>query len=382
MKYLNYSNVLLLEPKSTFCPKNTSEQEQLHFASTVYLICGSVLAVPLLLINLMFIMFFIFKKKARQSSICISLLFLALINTLKLAEFILIFLIKLQFVKLSNGQQIKYEFKSKIYFCNFIYFFEKFTGHCAIYTLLLIQLQKFLLLSLRKKRFSTMIIYNWAFAYMACITFFFVFMALDSFYFYDGFYILLTYCPFTLGFDCVANSKFKILNSLKFDSFLYQHIHVVIYNIIPFITILIISKKTFNALKKLNPKSRKRSLTNFIKQSKKYMEIHLDLGDVDYLSIIVPLISVCITFLTSVLSYLAEWNNQIVETNLSKNSFKLDDYKKVKSSYYTHVTSVYIIISLLEFFNFGFFLTYQLITCELLKRELKLFALKNFFRRS
>jgi hypothetical protein len=382
MEHFNRSKALILEPNSTFCPKNSIEKKQLLLASNIYLISGFILAVPLLIINMFFILFFVFKRKARQSSICIYLFFLALFNLLKIAEFVLTFLIKLQIIELKNGQQIKYEYKSKIYLCNFIYFFDKFSGHCAIYTTLFIQFQKYLLVRCRKQKYSIIIIYNWAFAYMTCLIFFFGFAAVDSFYLYDNFYILLTYCPSTLGFDCVINSRFQILGSFKFDSFVYQHIHVVIYNIIPFIMILIISGKILKELKKLNSKSRKRSLTNFIKQSKKFMEIHLDFGDVDFFSILVPVISVSVTFFTSSLSYLTEWNSRITETNVDKNVFNnsFKNQEKINSNFYTHITSLYIIISLFEFFNFGFVLTYQLYTCELLKRDLKLFVIRDIFR--
>ena len=147
MEYFNRSNALILEPKGTFCPKNSTEQEQLLLASNIYLISGFILAVPLLIINIFFILFFVFKRKARQSSICIYLFFLAICHLLKIAEFVLTFLIKLQIIELNNGQQIKYEYKSKIYLCNFIYFFDKFSGHCAIYTTLFIQFQKLISLS-------------------------------------------------------------------------------------------------------------------------------------------------------------------------------------------------------------------------------------------
>ncbi len=382
MNHLNRSIGVLLEPHSNFCPKNASEQEQLLIASAVYLIGGSLLAVPLLLVYILFIIFFVCKKKARQSSICIFLLFLSLFNTLKLAEFILTLLIKLKLIEFSDGQQIKYEYKLlKIYLCNLIYFLDKLSSLCAVYIVIFIQFQKYLLIRCRKESFSRLVIYNWSLALMACIIISLLFIALNSFYLYDEFYILVTFCPFTLNFNCVVNSKFRILNSFKFDSFLYEHVHTLFYNVIPFLMILALNKKILDKLNKLNSKSRKKSLTNFIKMSKKYKAIHLDLADVDYFSIIASLSCVCVTFFTTILSYLAEWNTQIVEANFEQKSIKQSDFKEINSKYYTHVTSVYIVISLLEYSNFGFFLIYQLINCELLKCELKVFILKNILRR-
>ena len=375
MKYSNHSISLLLEAKSNFfCPKDFAQQQLLYLASTTYLIIGSLLVFPLLFVNLLYVLFFIYRKKARQSSLCICLFYLSLMCILKLAEFSLTALIKLEIIKInpSSGYLKKYSL-----LCNIIHFFERFSGDCSLYIVIFLQFQKYLLIRSRKFKFSRLVILNHAFSYMTCTTLFFIFLALDSFYFYDGFFINLNYCPFTMSFTCAVNSNFKILNSVEFNLFFYHNVHTLIYNAIPIILILLINVKTFLCLKKLNyinesgSSNRMNKMAWFIKLTKNFKGIGLELNDVDFISIGISSSCIFIAFFTNIFNYLIEWSSKIFNQ-------KEVNIENMNSNYLTRIATIYIVISLLEFFNYEFFLIYQVTKCVSLKSEIKMFIKKMF----
>ena len=231
------TNLTNLFEKNQLCLKASRLQESLLATSITYLSIGSVLFLVNLVVNIMVIIFVCVNKKARRSPICIFMCFLAAANLLRSCDFILIVFGKTGIIKvhqkLERAEMINLNnegFSNKL--CGWTSFLPNFSGHVAIYIALNLQLQR--LIALKSNRGFNLLLYNDALAYFINIAIIFFFIVIDEFPLYENFFLnKVVYCPLTLMYTCVTNTNFKLLNTLRFDTLLYHHIHTFFYNVLP-----------------------------------------------------------------------------------------------------------------------------------------------------
>lgn len=356
-----------------FCLEKSELQEKLRFTSILYLITGGFISTIVFIINLATIVFFMLSKKTKKSPICIYIFFLSIFNMVNVFNYLLTALVKL---KIINTESQKYEFmddssKANDYFCKWYYFLSNFSGHICVYLVLLIQLQNYL--AVRKNVSFNLFLYNYALAYFICVSLILTFFVVDEFYLYDSYFLTMIYCPLTLVFTCVFNEKFKLLNSVKFNTLFYHHLHTFLYNLVPFVLIIVINVKLIASLKSKKTKlknvcetslysgfrkqtldrllssdsrennkgrnsksqilkksasadSIKQNLGYIVKRPKKVeftsrlSVIFMHQSDVGYLSVFVSFLQVINTFPKNILSYLTEWNMETMQVILNSST--------------------------------------------------------------
>ena len=382
----NSNGSSIIRENGYLCSKNSSHQEPLYIMSAIYLVAGLVITCLLCLGNFLFILFFCASKKAKHSSLCICLFYLSLLNVFKLMEYYLTAAVKL-----------KLNMPNSVMLCNIMHFCDRFSAHCSVYIIIFVQTQKYLLIRSRKIRFSRLVIWNYALAYLFCTGLLFFFIIFDEFYVYNTYFTATIYCPTSLTFTCVLNSKLQLLNSIKFNTLVYHHLHTLFYNIAPFILILIINIKILLRFKSRitsdnrsqdSPMSQSSSLTvssimcstSRCSKNKQYpFMIGYDLLEVNFVCVLASTIHILNTFPVNMLSYFTEWSTaQIDGFQSSKLSMSYEDEH---FGHQTNLMSAHMMLSLLELINFSGYLAYQTMACQSLKNEFKTFLVENILKK-
>lgn len=409
-----------------FCLEKSDLQEKLKFSSLFFISIGGILAFFLLFINLISILFFILNDKAKRSPLCIYSFFLSIFNLLKLiTEYFVPAMIKLKLIDTENDKNILFttntSTKSNDYICKWINFLPTFSGHMGAYLILLLQLQRYLIVK-KKLTSLNLLLYNHALTYFICIALILVIFIFDEFYLFDSYFITIIYCPLTMIFTCVINDNFKLLKSISFDTFLYHHIHTIIYNIIPSFLIIFLNLLIFIGIRqrKYQTERRKRTVSSGSGKSSsdeskkrkrlsstnstysparnyarlvrkksnlnenlfiKLKEIYLDSNEVTNVCILISFVQILNTFPVNVLSYLTEWSSQTVEKIAEIVSEKTQDLVQINwkipikilgdknNVSQIEIYFFYILSGLFEMLNFNVYLVYQLFSCKCLFLE-------------
>jgi hypothetical protein len=418
MSYLNLTSQSQSYLESTFCLNKSETQERLKLTSQVYIGVGGFISIVILAINVSILLFLLLNRRAKYSPVCIYMIFLAGLNLLKLAEFYLSALIKLRI--LIDYQSIL----TKNSMCKWVNFLLYFTGHVSVYLVLLIQYQQYLVKLLHGKDFSrskylfynALMVNNYALTYFICIGLVFLFFLVDEFYLYDSYFHSLIYCPLTMIYTCVLNDDFKLLHEFKFNSVVYQHLHTLLFNIIPLVLICLINGliicRMYRAERKkrleLEPhvayahKNRAMMSTNSTEELEsawppgehKYrVEIRSE-GDIyvsfqnnkAYWSILFSFLQILNTFPVNMVKYFAEWDKQVMRRVVEEGNAQ---FNNLPNRYIGDRTSIsqaqvyyfYIIYGLFDMLNFTLFLLFHFTTSRLLFKEYKTAILKHIFRR-
>jgi hypothetical protein len=402
------------------CLSKSETQEGLKFSSEIYIGVGSAVSLVILAINMSILMFLVLNRKAKYSPMCIYMIFLAAFNLLKLVEFYLSALIKLRIV--INYQDIL----TKNSMCKWVNFLLYFTGHVSVYLVLLIQYQQYLVKLLYGKDFSrskylyynALMANNYALTYFICIGLVFLFFLVDEFYLYDNYFETLIYCPLTKVYTCVLNDEFKLLHMFKFNSMLYQHLHTLLFNVIPLILIFLINGLIIYRIYRIDKKRRLELDPQMAHQNRNMLSINSTdelestwaPGEIRYRvemrsesdiyvsfhnkkvywSILVSFLQILNTFPVNMVKYFAEWNTKhlkkIVDEDASGSSHSIlnlpsrltGDQSSISQA---HVYHFYMLYGLLDMFNFTLFLLFHLTSSRLLFKEFKTAVMRAIIRR-
>ena len=153
-------------------------------------------------------------------------------------------------------------------------------------------------------------------------------------------------------FTCVTNRNFKLLNEIQFDNFAYHHYHTFVFNVLPFILMSILNIMISFTLHERNCRDKQRlgarisgnfcdaatgcdigrekKILSFIRMNFSMVSlkkrnfrpnivrarekgIFFSLNDVTYRSVLVSFVHCVLTVPNNLLSYLAEWNSDLLE---------------------------------------------------------------------
>lgn len=362
-----------------------------------------------------------------------------IIQFLKLFEYYLSALVKLDLLGVEKDKELLYK-KSQInssndFICKWISFISKFSSHIGVYLVILLQFQRYL--AVKKNTSFNLLLYNHALTKFICVAIILMFLIIDEFYLFKNYYITIIYCPLTMVFTCVINDKFRLLESIKFNTHFYHHIHTFAYNLLPLVFIIIINTMVWIGIKRrkvekrmIDEENRKRkrsisqtitisnssvrcsislhpdqnvtnlknsfskrkrlSSTNstngyFVRRPKKrevlvcrVNEIFLHHTDVNYLSIIVSFFQILNTFPINLISYLTDWNANTLEQltqhkNSTSSSMASPLLGEKKYKTQADLYLFYILFGPIEMLNFTLFLVFQIYSCKSLNKELKSF---------
>lgn len=402
-----------------YCLKRSPLQKKLQISSIFFVTVGGTISIFTLFLNIFYIYFFIKNKKTKRSPLCIYLLFLSAAILIRLAEFYLSALVKLKIIDTENDKYIlnNEKFTSNDYICKWFHFMSRFSTHMSVYLVLLIQFQRFL--TIRNKLTGlNLLLYNHALSYFICVALVLVVFIIDEFYLFDNFFITIVYCPLTYIYSCVVNYKFKLLQTVKFDTNIYHHIHTAVYNIFPLIICTILNVAAFVELRSKGKNIEKRqraistgsnsvnSLTVREKSSKrkrlsstnssnspnrnysriirrpqktvifsKMNVIFFYQSDITYNCILITFIQILSTFPSNMLSYMTELNSGTIEkvVNLVSQSNKLGDDETFTGENLAQINLhfFYIILGILDMFNFNFYLVYTIFSSKSMFKELR-----------
>lgn len=405
----------------SYCLNKSPLQKKLKISSIFFISVGGSISFFAVLLNILFILFFIKNKKTKRSPLCIYLFFLSIAILIRLAEFYLSALVKLQIIDTENEKYIL-EYKtatSNDYICKWFHFMSRFSTHMSVYLVLLIQFQRFL--TIRNKMDGlNLLLYNHALGYFICVALILVIFIIDEFYLFDNYFITIVYCPLTLIYSCVVNDKFKLLQSIKFDTNVYHHVHTIVYNIIPLTICIFLNLATYFQIKKRNKtiehnrqraisagsnsvnscNSREKSLkrirlsstnssyspnrnySRIIRRPQKTVifskmnVIFLYQSDITCICILATFIQILSTIPTNMLSYLTEFDGGTIENvvNLVGKNNKLNENETFSDE--AHLIEInlhffYILLGILDMFSFNFYLLYSILSSKSLFKELK-----------